>query len=149
MRSARLLLGLVAFCAALGLAALLLRPRENRTETPAGQTATERVMGPEENARTVGTARQGVGRAAGQATAGRVGGATEETGTRERNTLALLGTIQPVAQAALSSRLPARITAVPVREGQAVRRGQLLVQLDAGEMQAQERTAQAGVIAAL
>ncbi len=66
----------------------------------------------------------------------------------DRGGLTLLGTVQSGAQAALSVRQPARIAAVYVQEGDRVRRGQLLVQLDASEFAAQERTAQAGVAAA-
>ncbi len=64
------------------------------------------------------------------------------------NTLSLLGRLQAVEQATLSTRMPARIVAVPIREGDTVRRGQLLVQLDARDLVTQARTAQAGVTAA-
>ena len=62
--------------------------------------------------------------------------------------LNLLGTVMAGAQEQLSVRQPARIVGVYVKEGQAVRVGQLLVQLDTAEVRAGELTAQAGIRAA-
>jgi len=60
----------------------------------------------------------------------------------------LLGSVQSDSQATLSTRQPARIAAVFFREGDAIRRGAPLIQLDDTEARTQERTAQAGVTAA-
>ena len=65
-----------------------------------------------------------------------------------QTTINLSGQIQSGAQASLSARMPARIAAVPVRQGESVRRGQLLVQLADAELQSQVKTAQAGEAAA-
>jgi multidrug resistance efflux pump len=69
--------------------------------------------------------------------------------TLSENSLTLLGTVQAATQAALSVRLPARIQAVPVKRGDRVQTGQLLVQLDDADFLSQVRTAEAGVQAAL
>ena len=62
--------------------------------------------------------------------------------------ITLLGTLLPGAQATLSVRQPSRIMAVLVKEGQAVRKGQLLAQFDASDVVPQQQSAQAGVRAA-
>ncbi len=59
--------------------------------------------------------------------------------------LRLVGTIQPEARAALSVRIPSKILSVLVQEGQHVSAGQRLIVLDESEINAQEKTAQAGV----
>jgi multidrug resistance efflux pump len=59
--------------------------------------------------------------------------------------LTLLGTVQSEARATLTTRMPARIVSVAVREGDSVRAGQSVVLLDATDFKGQERTAQAGV----
>lgn len=64
------------------------------------------------------------------------------------NGIALIGTVQADAQAALSVRQPARIAAVSVREGERVREGQPLILLDSRESDAQALTARAAVTAA-
>jgi HlyD family secretion protein len=64
-------------------------------------------------------------------------------------TLSLIGSVQADAQATLSAKgQPTRIAAVMVHEGDTVRRGQALVQLDDKDIAAQARAAQAGVDAA-
>jgi multidrug resistance efflux pump len=71
-----------------------------------------------------------------------------ETAQESREPLTLIGSVQSGAQVNLSARLPARIAGVYAREGDAVRKRQLLVLLDAAEATAQTRTAQAGESAA-
>lgn len=61
---------------------------------------------------------------------------------------ALLGSVVAPTQTSLSVRIPARIVQVYVKEGDMVRAGQPLIDLDESEMVTQERTAQAGVDAA-
>jgi multidrug resistance efflux pump len=62
--------------------------------------------------------------------------------------ITLLGTLLPGAQASLSVRQPSRIVAVLVKEGQPVRKGQLLAQFDTSDVLPQQRSAQVGVRAA-
>src|SRR5262249_35977735 len=62
--------------------------------------------------------------------------------------LNLLGSVLSEAQATLSTRLPARIVAVLVKEGQSVQRGQVLVRLDEEDFRAQERAARTAVATA-
>lgn len=64
------------------------------------------------------------------------------------NSLTLTGTITSAAQATLSTRMPTRIVAVNVQQGDTVRHGQALVLLDPAEARTQSETAQAGVTAA-
>ena len=59
-----------------------------------------------------------------------------------------LGEVSGAEEAALSSRVLAPVTAVTVREGDAVRRGQELVRLEAGELETAVRAAAAGVSSA-
>lgn len=64
------------------------------------------------------------------------------------SSLSLLGSIQSDTQSALSVRMPGRIVAVAVRDGDAVRAGQLLVSLDDTDVRGQIRQAEAGAQAA-
>jgi RND family efflux transporter MFP subunit len=59
-----------------------------------------------------------------------------------------LGEVSGVEEAALSSRILAPVTAVAVREGDLVRRGQELVRLEAGELEDAVQASAAGVSAA-
>jgi HlyD family secretion protein len=65
-----------------------------------------------------------------------------------RQTLALVGVLRADRQAAISAKVPGRILAVLVRDGDRVRRGQPLVRMDIGDAQAQVAGAQAGIRAA-
>ncbi len=67
---------------------------------------------------------------------------------REAKGMVLLGVVQAGSQTTLSARLPALIRQVLAREGDLVRRGQLLVELDGRDAYIQQSTAQAGVDAA-
>src|SRR5581483_8568250 len=75
--------------------------------------------------------------------------ASAEKPAARAETLSLLGSVRSAGQAALSVRMPARIVAVNVREDDTVRKGQLLIVLDAQEIAAQRSTAEAGLQAAL
>lgn len=59
------------------------------------------------------------------------------------------GLAEPVLQATLSTRLMARVTEVLVQEGDRVRAGQVLVRLDASDLDAKQSQVDAGVQAAL
>jgi RND family efflux transporter MFP subunit len=59
-----------------------------------------------------------------------------------------VGTIRPVHETAVASKLLARIIEAPIRAGDTVHRGDLLVQFDDSELQARLSQAQAGVEAA-
>jgi len=59
-----------------------------------------------------------------------------------------LGDVSGTEEAALSARILAPVTAVTVREGDSVRRGQELVRLEAGELDTAVRAAAAGVSSA-
>lgn len=63
--------------------------------------------------------------------------------------LTLIGSVQSARQATLSVRQPARIARVLVREGQAVSRNSLVIEMDSSDYLAQERTLQAGIAAAV
>lgn len=65
-----------------------------------------------------------------------------------RQELTLIGVLRADRQAAISARVPGRILAVLVREGDRVRAGQPLVRMDIGDAQAQVAGAAAGVAAA-
>lgn len=60
-------------------------------------------------------------------------------------TLELSGTVRAVATSVLSSKIPGRITAISVREGDHVRRGQVLARIDDRETTAGVAQAQAAV----
>lgn len=76
------------------------------------------------------------------------GGARSHPETPTGDDPTLVGSIVAAAQATLSSRMPVRIVAVLVREGDTVRRGQALIQLDDSDLRTQEAAAQAQVKAA-
>jgi RND family efflux transporter MFP subunit len=59
-----------------------------------------------------------------------------------------VGTIRAVHETAVASKLLARVAAVPVKAGQAVRKGELLVQLDDVELKARLEQVEAAVRAA-
>lgn len=63
-------------------------------------------------------------------------------------TLRLTGNLRSGSEAALSPKQGGKVVAVYVREGDRVKRGQVLVRLDAGDLQGQVDTAAAGVRAA-
>ncbi len=65
-----------------------------------------------------------------------------------RHTLNLIGTVRAGRQAGLSAKVPSRIAAVLVRDGQHVRQGEVLVKLDVGDTTALLAGADAGVAAA-
>lgn len=122
----RSLLGILAFALVLGLAAFLLRPRNaplSKSVTPLQNTA---PVTPPSAPNTIPN--------------------TVETLSE---TLTLTGLVQSGAQATLSTRLPARIAAVNIRQGDPVRQGATLIELDTADAQAQVRTAQGAVDAAL
>lgn len=59
-----------------------------------------------------------------------------------------VGTVKPVYEAAVASKLLARVTEVRVRAGQAVSRDEVLVRLDDAELQARLKQAEAALAAA-
>jgi len=61
------------------------------------------------------------------------------------NTLELSGTIRPVDQATLSTRVSGRITYLPMEAGDRFRKGDVLARLDVQDIAAQTNQAQAGV----
>ena len=65
------------------------------------------------------------------------------------STLTLTGIVQSGVRAALTTRQPAKIIYVGVKQGDMAAAGGLLVRLDDAEAAAQERTANAGVVAAV
>jgi len=60
----------------------------------------------------------------------------------------LTGTIEADAQSRVVPKIPGKISRVAVREGQQVRKGQVLVELERGDLETQLRQARAGVAAA-
>lgn len=64
------------------------------------------------------------------------------------NTLQLSGTIRPVDQATLSTRVMGRITQLSLESGDRFRKGDILVRIDVMDMSAQTNQAQASVIQA-
>lgn len=60
-------------------------------------------------------------------------------------TITLSGTVQPIQQAILSTRVSGRIIYLPVEAGDRVRKGQVLARINVMEMVAQTSQAQAGV----
>lgn len=65
-----------------------------------------------------------------------------------RQTLNLVGTLTPERQAVVSARVPGRLIAITVSEGQHVKRGQALARIDVGDAKAQIDGASAGLYAA-
>src|SRR5215212_1240448 len=65
------------------------------------------------------------------------------------HTVPISGVIRAESETQLAARMPARVVAVPVREGDRVRRGQLLVRLDDREARGAATAAAAGVRAAV
>jgi HlyD family secretion protein len=63
-------------------------------------------------------------------------------------TVPIAGTVRAATEVQLAARLPARVLTVPVREGDRVRQGALLVQLDDRDARAALSAAEAGVRAA-
>ena len=61
------------------------------------------------------------------------------------NTLALSGSIRPVDQATLSTRVSGRITYFPLEAGNRFRKGNILARIDVQDITAQAKQAQAGV----
>ncbi len=58
------------------------------------------------------------------------------------------GTVEPTQEVDVTAKIPGRVVRVTAREGDTVAAGQVLAQLDTGELSAQLRQAQAGVEAA-
>lgn len=69
--------------------------------------------------------------------------------TSEPRILEVTGTVRPEFDAQIAAKVMGRVLAVNAREGDAVRRGQPLVSLDAGDLDAAVRQAGAGVNAAV
>lgn len=61
------------------------------------------------------------------------------------HTISAPGTIQPVVEVEISSQVVGRVVKLPVKEGDAVRKGDLLAQLDAADYEARVRSAEARV----
>lgn len=125
MRSRVLASALAAICL-IGLSAFLLRPRPepvsaSRQPDPPARPAPPPSDPPDEQAKT---------------------------DRADESSVILFGAVVPAERAALSVRMPIRIAAVLVRRGDTVRRGQLLVELDAADAHAQLEGAQAAVHAA-
>jgi HlyD family secretion protein len=133
MNAKRILIGVLLAIVVLALGAQLLRPHTAEPTTPPIQN----VAKTEESTPAPSTASDQP-----------VITPRAESSSDGKDTLSLLGSVQAGEQATLSVRMPARIAAVAVREGDSVRRGQLLVELDAQDFVAQARTAQAGVAVA-
>lgn len=70
------------------------------------------------------------------------------TPTELIRTLVVSGRVETPQRVAIGSQVTATVAAVPVREGQAVQSGQILVQLEAAEARAALEQARAGVVAA-
>lgn len=119
-----LLLGGIATLALVGVAAWMLRPREASRVPRIGAGAP-----PTPSAKTAPPPAAEVQPAA-------------------PTSLSLLGSVQSEAQSTLSVRMPGRIVAVTVREGDAVHPGQILVSLDDTDVRGQIRQAEAGALAA-
>jgi membrane fusion protein (multidrug efflux system) len=117
-----LMLGGVAALAVIVVAAWLLRPHEMHTLTPTGGVP----VSPPVTKTNPDT----------------------EILPSTPSSLSLLGSVQSETQSTLSVRMPGRIVAVAVREGDAVHAGQILVTLDAMDVQGQIRQAEAGRLAA-
>ncbi|MCK7541315.1 MAG: biotin/lipoyl-binding protein [Marinilabiliales bacterium] len=75
------------------------------------------------------------GRAAGQARAGR-GGPGSSPGATVRSEVTLSGTIEPDRSARLAAQVDGEVVALEVREGTAVRAGQVLVRIDPSRLAA-------------
>jgi RND family efflux transporter MFP subunit len=60
-------------------------------------------------------------------------------------TFEVVGTVRSRTSAVITSRVPGTISAIKGQEGDRVKKGQLLIQLDAGENQANEAAAVAGI----
>ena len=117
-----LILGGAAGLAVIGAAAWMLRPRETRSLPIMGAvSAPPGKQAPNTDAEVLPPAPLG---------------------------LSLLGSVQSETQSTLSVRMPGRIVAVSVREGDVVRAGRTLVVLDDTEIRGQIRQAEAGTLAA-
>ena len=64
------------------------------------------------------------------------------------NNLSTSGTIRPLLEAKIAPKIMSSVAAVYVREGDRVRQGQVLIRLEAGDLQSQVAQAQAGLAAA-
>ena len=65
--------------------------------------------------------------------------------TMMQETVEIVGTVRSRTSAVVSTRIPGTITVLKVREGDHVRKGQLLIQLDAQENQANAAVASSGI----
>ena len=117
-----LLIGAMATLTVLGAAAWMLRPHETSPLQPTGTAATSP---PTKQAPT-----------------------DPEIQPSPPAGLSLLGSVQAETQSTLSVRMPGRIVAVAVKEGDTVRTGQTLVSLDDTDVRGQIRQAEAGMSAA-
>jgi len=73
------------------------------------------------------------------------GAAVVVTDTNVTDAFEAAGTADPIRSATLSTKLMATVTAVPVHEGERVGAGQLLVQLDARDLDAKRAQVEAGL----
>jgi HlyD family secretion protein len=64
------------------------------------------------------------------------------------NEVSASGTVRPIVEAKIAPRIMSNVAAVYVREGDPVRKGQVLIRLEARDLQAQVAQAQAAVTAA-
>lgn len=132
MKAAGMIGGGAAFLAVLGLAAVWLRPHEAAGDGSAQTNPTMQTQ---------------------QTHEGNVSNVYVKTALKSPRAapdfLTLLGTILPGEQSTLSVRLPARIAAILVKEGQNVQKDQLLILFDASESRPQAQSATAGISAAL
>lgn len=126
-RGSALVLGGIAALGVIGLAAWMLRPHET------GRIPLTDVGAPPAQPALPGKSSPSP---------------KEEILPAQPSTLSFLGSIQSETQSALSVRMPSRIMAVPVKEGDTVRAGQLLVAFDTTDLHGQINTADAGELAA-
>lgn len=102
-------------------------------------------------AAAAGAAAAGCGAAEEQAPAragAPAGTAVTVTDTTVAEVFEAAGVAEPIQRALVGTRLMARVTEVPVREGDRVAAGQVLVRLDARDLAAKDAQAQAGLAAA-
>ncbi len=136
LKSSGRIIGSIAFLAVIVLSSVALRPHdtgENRSHT---QSPKSPLPAAASHPDATPPSRDGSAR-----------GTKGESDSSASELIDLIGTIQPDTQAVLSVAQPARILAVAVKEGERVRHGQLLVQLDAVAGQAQQNAARAGLTA--
>lgn len=129
-RSARM--GALAALAAIAIGAWAMRPKPAVKPPLSGSSQTEHLTAADDKVATPAPTVK----------------AAPPAPTLADGRFAMLGSVQSEEQITVSARMPARIARVAVREGDLVRVGELLVQLDDGDLAAQARTAEAGIDAA-